>query len=79
MTDTIALTGIRAFGRHGARVGGAGCIVEIEQTEGGFSGIVFHGLMRQCDLLVIFSTVTADCWVVNLVVVVVVVVVVEVV
>lgn len=70
----LVVVGGCAFRRHGS-----GCMIKIEQTEGGFSGIVFHGLMRQCDLLVIFSTVTAYCWVVNLVVVVVVVVVVEVV
>ena len=53
----VVVFGGCAFGWH-SRVSG-GCMIEIEQTEGGFSGIVFHGVMRQCDLLVIFSTVTA--------------------
>ena len=35
-------------------------MIEIEQTEGGFSGIVFHGLMRQSESLVMFSTVSRE-------------------
>ena len=40
----LVVVGGCAFRRHGS-----GCMIKIEQTEGGFSGIVFHGLMRQCD------------------------------
>jgi len=64
-----------AFRRHG-RIRGA-CFIEIEQTEGGFSGIVFHGVMGQLE---IFSTVTANsCVVIFVTVVVAVVLVVDVV
>ncbi len=46
-----------------------GCFCEVEQTEGGFCCIVFHGVRGQRDVVRIVSTVAAT-WLVVIVVVV---------
>lgn len=45
------------FGWYGRKM--VGCFCEVEQTEGGFCCIVFHGVRGQREVLKFLSTVAA--------------------
>lgn len=53
----FVVLGGSTFGRYGRKM--VGCFCEIEQTEGSFCCIVFHGVRGQREVVKCLSTVAA--------------------
>lgn len=63
----FVVLGGRTFGWYGRKM--VGRFSEIEQTEGGFCCIVFHGVRGRREVFRMLSTVATTCFVVIVVVV----------